>query len=881
MGEVYKATDTRLGRTVAVKVLPGHVAADPDLKARFEREARTLSSLSHPHICAIYDVGDQDGTAFLVMELLEGETLAQRLQKGPLPLSQALGHAIEIADALDKAHRQGIVHRDLKPGNIMLTRTGAKLLDFGLAKQRIAGPVESAGVSAAATIASPVTSAGSIVGTFQYMAPEQLEGQEADAHTDIFAFGAVLYEMVTGRRAFEGPSQASLIHAIMGSRVRPLSESQTSAPRSLDHVIARCLAKAPDDRWQTARDVHQELRWALEQVSVVPETAPSAPTSSTGTRGPVAAVGVVALLVGAALTAGLFQFGSATPSPPSITRLQLLLAPDGELIGNPSLPQIAVSADGRSIAVAGREAGTQNSGIFLRPLGSTLERVVLGTPVDTMFGPAFSPDGEWIAYRSLSELFKVPSRGGRPTALARLPSVFVSQGISWSADDWIYYSGNVGQAGGALFRVRAGGGEPETLVTVEGATIGWPHAVGDGRSVIFSELRSGAGAPGWDGARLLVLDTETKETRPLLDGAGGGATVTSSGHLVFVRSGAIVAAPFDSERMEVTGSALEVLSGVTYDVTSGTPQYAVGGNGTLVYQSDATPAGTTLMWTDARGIQQAFAEEHVYYDPRLSPNGRFVAVEVLGDGDDIWVLDLARGTKIKLSLGESEDETPAWSPDGQWVTWSTTRGADRVILRRRADGSGAEEVLWSGPEHAHVTAFSPDGRSLFFEKQTLDMNTDIWLLPVGEPGAERLVLGSTFNEIGARLSPDGRWMAYVSDENGATQVYVQPYPALDSRFPISPAGGSEPVWSRDGTQLFYRNGSDLWAVSIGTGEAFEAGLPAQVIDLGAPGKGATHTSYDAASDSRFLIIGDEIQASEALTVILNWTEELKRLVPVE
>jgi len=881
MGEVYKATDSRLGRTVAIKVLPEHVASDPELRARFEREARTLSSLSHPHICTIHDVGSQEGTDFLVMEFLEGETLAERLQKGPLPLAQALGHAIEIADALDKAHRQGIVHRDLKPGNIMLTKTGAKLLDFGLAKQRVAGPVGSSAESAAQTIASPVTSAGSIVGTFQYMAPEQLEGKEADTRTDLFAFGAVLYEMVTGKRAFEGPSQASLIHSIMGSKVRPLSETLTTAPSSLDHVIARCLAKAPDDRWQTARDVHQELRWALEQLSVAPEPAPNAPNTSAGSRRPVAAVAVVALLVGAAITAGLLQFGSAAPSPPSITRLHLLLAPDAEPIGNPSLPQLAVSADGRTIAVAGRESGTQNGGIFLRSLNSSVERVVLATPVDTFFGPTFSPDGEWIAYRTLSELFKVPSGGGRPTSLARLPSVFVAQGISWSADDWIYYAGNVGEAGGSLFRVRASGGEPEPLVTVEGATIGWPYAVGDGRFVMFAQLTAGAGAPGYDGARLRVLDTETNETRELLDGAGGGAQVTSSGHLVFVRGGTIVAAPLDSERMEVTGPAREVLSGVAYDVTSGTPQYAVGGDGTLVYQSDATPAGTRLVWTDARGTLQAFSEEHVYYDPRLSPSGRYVAVEVLGDGDEIWVLDLTRESKDRLSIGESEDETPAWSPDGQWVAWSTTRGADRVILRRRADGSGAEEVLWSGPEHAHVTAFSPDGRSLFFEKQTLDMNTDIWLLPVGDPDGERLVLGQAFNEIGARLSPpDGRWMAYVSDENGTPQVYVQPYPALNSRVLISPAGGSEPVWSRDGTQLFYRNGSDLWAVSIGTGESVDPGLPTRVIDLRAPGKGATHTSYDVASDGRFLIIGDELQASEALTVVLNWTEELKRLVPV-
>ena len=877
MGEVYKATDTRLGRTVAIKVLPEHVASDPELRARFEREARTLSSLSHPHICTIHDVGSQEGIDFLVMEYLEGETLAQRLQKGPLPLPQALGHAIEIADALDKAHRQGIVHRDLKPGNIMLTKTGAKLLDFGLAKQRVTGPVESSGLSAAQTIASPVTSAGSIVGTFQYMAPEQLEGQEADARTDIFAFGAVLYEMVTGKRAFEGPSQASLIHAIMGGHVRPLSESQTSVPRSLDHVIARCLSRAPDDRWQTARDVHQELRWALEQVSVVPETASSAPTARRRSGGRVAAVAVAAVLVGVALMAGLLQFGSAAPSPTPITRLQMLLTPAATLIGNPSLLQVGISADGRSIVFAGREPDS-NFSLFVRPLEEPAARVVLvGSLADTAFSPVFSPDGSWIAYRSVTGLFKVPVAGGRPTPLVRTQGVFFNRTLSWSADDWIYYMADVGQVGGRMVRIHADGGEPEQLLAVEGANLDFPQALGDGRFVLFGQAEGGT-AESWDAGTVKVFDTETRETRTLLEGAGGAIAVTASGHVLFVRDGTLFAAPFDRDRLEVTGTSREVLDGIVYDPASGVAQYAVGGDGTLVYQS-GSPASTSVMWADSRGALQAFAEQQVYYDPRLSPDGRAVAVEILGEGDDIWVLDLVRGTQTKLSLGDGEDETPAWSPDGRWVAWSTGRDDRRVILRKRADGSGAEEVLWSGPEHAHVTAFAPDGRSIFFEKQTLDMNTDVWLVPVDVPGEERVVLGTPFNEIGARLSPDGRWLAYVSDETGTGQVYVQPFPALDARYPISSAGGTEPVWSRDGTRLFYRSGPDLWAVTAGTGATFEAGIPERLIEAPNRGKGDTHTSFDVASDGRFLIVGDQTRASETLTVILNWTEELERLLP--
>jgi len=827
MGEVYKATDTRLGRTVAIKVLPEHVATDQALRARFEREAKTLSSLNHPHICTIHDIGSQEGTDFLVMEYLEGETLAERLMKGPLPLDEALGHAVEIADALDKAHRQGIVHRDLKPGNIMLTRTGTKLLDFGLAKLRPVGPPGSVAVSAAPTVASPLTGAGSIVGTLQYMAPEQLEGQEADSRSDIFAFGAVLHEMVSGRKAFEGKNQASLIHAIMGTEPRPVSESQPGAPPSLDHLVGRCLAKAPDDRWQTARDVHQELRWVLEQPSIAPEAAPASATRTAYGWGSVVPAAVAALIVGAVLTAVVLRFGTEPSAPPLVTRLQAARTPAASALGNPSLPQVAISPDGRTIAFAGR-LPNGNNGIFTRPLGAEEATLVAGNET-AIYSPVFSPDGTWIAYRTLQELFKVPVGGGRPTPLARLQSVFIGQGLSWSSDDWIYYAENIGRAaGGGLFRVRASGGQPERLTTTTSGTAGWPQVMSDGRFVLYNEDTAGSAA-GWEAAKIVLLDTQTKGTRVLLEAAGAGPTVTASGHLLFVRDGSLFAVPFDQDRLEVAGTPREVLGGVQYEPASGTAQYAVARNGTLVYQSGAAP-GTSLMWADGRGALRAFPEEHVYYDPRLSPDGRAVAVEVLGDGDDIWVLDLTRGTQTKLSLGGTEDETPAWSPDGQWVAWSTNREGERVILRKRSDGTGAEDVLWSGPDHVHVSMYAADGRSLLFEKQTVDTNTDIWLLPLDRSADARQLVGSAFNEFDARLSPDGRWLAYTSDEAGIPQVYVQPFPGLDARFPISRSGGGEPVWLRDSRRLFYRGEGAMWAVSIAPGETFEAGLPERLFE---------------------------------------------------
>jgi Tol biopolymer transport system component/predicted Ser/Thr protein kinase len=876
MGEVYKARDTRLDRTVAIKVLPEHVATDPDLKARFEREAKTVAALSHPHICPVFDVGTQDGVDFLVMEYLEGDTLAQRLEKGPLPLDQALRYAIEMAGALDKAHRQGIVHRDLKPGNVMLTKTGAKLLDFGLAKFVPTAPAVTNAGSAAPTMEAPLTGAGSIVGTFQYMAPEQLEGEEADARSDIFAFGATLYEMVTGQKAFAARSQASLIHAIIGVEARPVSDSQPVAPRTLDHLVARCLAKDPDDRWQTARDVHEELRWVLEQLqSVAPEAAPAGGSRSAAWRR-VVPVAVASLVVGAALTAVGMGLRTETPAPARVTRLQLPRAPATSSPGNLSLGQVAISPDGRTIAFVARLPDENVNRIFVRSLDAEQATALPGT--ETGYNPVFSPDGTWLAYRTPTELFKVALNGGRPVALGRPESSLLSAGLSWGADDWVYYASG-GPLGGGISRVRAAWGEAESFAGTEGSDVGWPGAVGDGRFVVFSEAPLGGGG-GSDGNHISLLDTQTGATRVLLETGGTGATVTPTGHLLWVRGGgSLMAVPFDRDRLDVTGTPRAVVDGIQYDPASGATQYGVAGNGTLVYQGGTAP-GTRLMWADTQGVVPAFPTEQVYYDPRVSPDGRRVAVEVLDDGDDVWVLDLDRGTQTKISLGAEEDETPAWSPDGAWAAWSRNQDGQRVTLRKRADGSGPEEVLWSGPEHAHVSMYAPDGRSLLFEKQVASANTDIWLLPLDGLGAERVVLGSSFNEVDARLSPDGQWLAYTSNEAGISQVYVQPFPDLDARAQVSSSGGGEPVWSRDGRRLFYRGDGAMWAVSVAPGDTFDPGVPERLFDDRFDNKAPTHTGYDVDPDGRFLVVGYASPQEELLTVVLNWHQELKRLVPI-
>ena len=794
-----------------------------------------------------------------------------------MPLDQALRYAIEMAGALDKAHRQGIVHRDLKRGNVMLTKAGAKLLDFGLAKFVPTATAATIAVSAAPTMESPLTSAGSIVGTFQYMAPEQLEGQEADARSDLFAFGATLYEMVTGQKALAARSQASLIHNIIGVEPRPVSDSLPTAPGALDHLVARCLAKEPDDRWQTARDVHEELRWVLAQCQApAPETTPAAVSPSAPTWRRVVPVAIASLVIGAALTAGGIWLRTETPAPTLVTRLHLPRTPAATSVGNTSLAQVAISPDGRTIAFAARLLNENVTRIFVRPLDAEEARALPGA--EDGFNPVFSPDGTWIAYRTPTELFKVAVDGGRPVALGRLQSVLLGAGLSWSADDWIY-SASGGPLGGGISRVPAGGGEAEPLVGNEGFETGWPGAVGDGRFVVLSERALGRGA-GSDSTRISLLDTQTGESRVLVEAGGVGATVTPTGHLLWVRDGSLMAVPFDRNRLEVTGAPRAVIDGIQYSPATGATQYDVADNGTLIYQGGTAP-GSSLMWADTRGATLAFPTEQIYYDPRVSPDGRTVAAEVLDDGDDIWVLDLGRGTQTKISMGVEEDETPAWSPDSAWVAWSTIRDdGQRVILRRRADASGPEEVLWSGPEHAHVSMYAPDGGSLLFEKQMASANTDVWLLPLDAPGAERLVLGSPFNEVHARLSPDGRWLAYASDEAGLSQVYVQPFPDLDARFQISSSGGGEPVWSRDGRRLFYRGNGAMWAVSVAAGDTFDPGVAERLFVDRFDNKALSHTGYDVGPDGRFLVIGHASPQTELLTVVLNWFQELKRLVPV-
>ena len=594
MGEVYKARDTRLDRTVAIKVLPEHVAADPDLKQRFEREAKTISSLNHPHICTLYDIGNQDGIDFLVMEHLDGETLAQRLEKGPVPLDQALQVAVEIADALDKAHRQGIVHRDLKPGNIMLTKSGAKLLDFGLAKLRTPGIVGT-GFSAATTLSEPLTARGTILGTLSYMAPEQLEGKDTDARTDMFAFGAIVYEMVTGRRVFTGDSQASLIAAILGSQPSPMSTVAPITPLALDRVITKCLAKDPDDRWHTAHDLTDELKWITHEqgqpvgsAADVRDIVPSgAAVPSKGDRYRVGVMAAVGLVLVTAL-AVWWLAGLSERAPGAVTRTTLTLPSDQRLVRTARAAPLALSPDGTRLVYASDDSGAAR--LYLRQLDQFDVTALPGT--EGAEHPFFSPDGEWVGFFADGLLQKVAVAGGLPVTICDGP--VVGRGSSWGPDDTIVFQPGVGSPG--LLRVSASGGEPQPLTSadpqLDNSSLAWPSFLPDGRALLTT-LNYASREP-----QIAVLSLESGEWQ--LVGDGGHARYVPPGYLVYYDEtrGGLQAVGFDADRLEVLGSPISVIDSVYRSPSAGAPFFGVSLAGALVYLSGGLDR--SLMWVDRR-----------------------------------------------------------------------------------------------------------------------------------------------------------------------------------------------------------------------------------------------------------------------------------------
>ena len=857
MGEVYRARDTRLERTVAIKVLPQHLSSSAEVRQRFEREAKTISALSHPHICALYDVGNQDGVEYLVMEYLEGETLAGRLARGALPLEQTLRYGVEIADALDKAHRQGIVHRDLKPGNVMLTKAGVKLLDFGLAKV-FAPTGPSSGLTALPTVAggTPLTQEGTILGTFQYMAPEQLEGREADGRSDVFAFGAVLYEMATGRKAFEGKSQASLIASILTSEPPSLSTIQPMTPAALDRVVKTCLAKDPDDRWQSAHDIASELQWIAQGSGA--GVAVAAPVGARRRmRERWAWTAAAAALVAAVVLAAVALRGPRDRGRPVRLSLEQPAKAPFEFFDH-----VSVSPDGRSVAFIAHAAGGKLS-IWIRPLDSLSAKPLAGT--DGVTGLFWSPNGASIGFFADGKLKRIESAGGAPQVLADAPA---GHGGTWNADGVILFSPT---AYSPLLRISATGGATTAVTKLAPREDGhiWPDFLPDGRHFVF--LADASTTPDHS-IRLGALDSP--ESEKLVSPAVTNLAFAPPDRILFVRAGTLVAQRLDVAKRKLVGDPVPLGEQLALcDLQHGF-DFSVSETGTLVYRS-ASPE-TQLVWFDREGKRLAAIGEPARYGRiELSPDEKQLVCERL-DADlrhgNLWLVDLTRGSTSRLTSGATSDYAPAWSPDGRRILYGSARTGVADLYEIASGGGSSEKLVLHDSVDKNPMAWSPDGRFALISVISPKTDEDIWVLPFSGAGKPQPLVVTQFTELDAQISPDGRWFAYASDESGRFEVYVQAFSDTAQRYRVSTAGGGRPRWRGDGKELFFVADGVLRSVAISGATALEAGPPKDLFRM------AGLEDYSVSRDGKRILaaVSPDQTPDLSATVVLNWNADLSR-----
>ncbi len=856
MGEVYKARDTRLDRIVAIKVLPEQFAANLELKQRFEREAKAISQLTHPHICTLYDVGNEAGVEYLVMEYLEGESLAQRLENGALPPPQVITYGIQIADALEKAHRSGIVHRDLKPGNIMLTKSGVKLLDFGLAKMAAPSGVvsEMSSLPTEGIPSQPLTEKGTVMGTFQYMAPEQIEGAEADARTDIFAFGCVLYEMATGRKAFSGKSRVSLIGSILKDEPPPISSIQQMTPPALDRLVQTCLAKEPEDRFQTAHDVKLQLQWIAEGGSQA--GAPAVVVSRRKTREKLAwSAAVVFALAAAVLGVG---YARRAPAPTSTMRFQIL---PPEAIVTIEAPKI--SPDGKLVAFsATMENG--KSQIWLRPLEALDPRPVPGTE-GASFRPFWSPDSRHIGFIADGKLKKVDIFGAPPQTIC---DARTGADGSWSKEGVILFDG---QTTDPIRRVSASGGIPQTAVKgEENQAVGWPSFLPDGRHFLYYE-NGGKTREG----RLMAASLDPKEKPKAILSSDSLPQFAQPGQLLYVKEGTLVAQAFDPSALKIAGEPVPVAEKIGMNA-NGQSDFSVSDNGVLVYRGGASNEDR-LVWVDRNGKELSEVDKPAQFETTaLSPDGARLAIEMKAaraGKNAIWIRDLARGVTSRLTFDESSGSSPVWSPDGTRVLFSSDRSGTPSLYEKSAAGTGSEKEIWTCGETLLANDWSRDGKFLAVNRLTAKNSFDIWIVPMDGSSKPFAFVQTPFLDVLPVFSPDGRYVAYMSNETGRFEIYVQQFPGPGGKWQVSASGGLEPHWSADGKTIYFRSpDSKVMSVGVETGSTFTAGVPQPLFGtLFQPGQ--RRNSFLVTGDGqKFLILTSLGKDRIApMTVVLNWT----------
>jgi eukaryotic-like serine/threonine-protein kinase len=888
MGEVYRARDTRLQRDVALKVLPDAFTLDADRLARFKREAQLLASLNHQNIGAIYGLEQADGAQALVLELVEGPTLAERLQQGRLPVEEALAHAIQVAEALETAHEQGIVHRDLKPANVKLTKTGSvKVLDFGLAKAMERRPAAGT-IANSPTLSVLATQAGIIMGTAAYMSPEQAKGAETDRRADIFSFGVVLYEMLTGRQPFHGETAAEIMASVL---IRDADVSALPAdlnPR-IQALIKRCLEKHPRKRWQAIGDVRAEL----ESIAAAPyrsDTAPAHIVMPLWKRALPVAVGVV--VTAAAST--LANRWLANPPAREIVRFSI---PAPDFRGQAAA--IAMSPDGTRLLYVG-VFDTDKSQLMMRSLGDWETRPIPGTAtVGAIQSPTFSPDGRFVAYFDVQTrtLKKIAVTGGAAVTLCTAPPTGVPIGISWRADMIAFSLGtgtSMGQGAG-IFTVSSNGGEPHLAVRIDaGSAASRPQIVDDRGSILFAMAPSGLNSIGrWDAARI-ILQTPDGTRHVVLDG-GTDPRSLPSGHLLYAVGGTILAIPFDVASARVTGAPFPVLEGVARSPTGSSAQFGISASGSIAYvPGPATgSSGRTLglMNVGNGKVQPLPMAPNAYAHPRLSPDGHLVAV-ASDDGRDatIWIYDVVRGGPPRRLTFSGHNRSPIWTPDGQFITYQSDRDGNRGLFLQRADGTGTVERLTkaeAGFEH-FPESWTPDGKILSFTMRS--PMSSVWTVSrEGDRAPKPLLQSKDRSYWSSEFSPDGRWITYSSNElTGITgQVFVQPFPPTGAKFMVTTQVSGTPAWSRDGKRLFFAYSDRVFAADIQTSPVITA---SQSVELPAHGNLASTPGdrhFDPMTDGEHLLVvltdpsEDPSRGNRQINVVTNWVEELMRRVPTK
>ena len=851
MGEVYRARDTRLARTVAIKILSADIDT-PAARQQFDREARAISSLTGPNICTLFDVGAEEGRTYLVMEFLEGETLADRLARGPLPLKKVLEYAIQIADGLDTTHRQGLIHRDLKPGNIMLTKSGVKLLDFGLA--RMANDPN--WLSPASDLTRTMATGGPLLGTCHYVAPELLAGKEPDRRCDIFAFGAVMYEMITGRRAFEGQTQAITCANILEHDPPPMArpEQSTSVFAKLEHLVATCLLKDPDERRQTAHDLLLELRWLAELDAQRTAAQPSA-----GRRlHPAWIAGGVLLLAGAVAVIPL-MFRRTENKKAEVVKLSLLPA-EGTAFAATSIP--AISPNGRRVVFAASKDGKTQ--LWVRDLDSATPWAVAGT--DGALNPFWAPDSNEVAFFASGKLRRVNLRGGPAMPICDSQQ---GRGGSWSRNGIIVFTPTTAEA---LFRVPAQGGKPEAVTTLDAAngevSHRWPWFLPDGRHFLYTGRNS-------DPAKtaLYIGDVQSKQ-RVKIHNIGSNAVYSPPGFLLFDTERTLMAEPFDAAQLRTKGEQFHVADEVDLISANLQGSFSVSETGVVAYYSgQGSRINTQLSWFDRQGNKVGtIGDPGNFVKPVISPDGRMLAVDQLDPRSGaygIWQYDLARGSSTRVTFDSRQDGYPVWSPDGASVVYAGNQGGHFQLFRKELGSAQKDVVLLESALDKFPSDFSRDGNYLIFYQIDPVTKYDLWALPMTGDRKPFPLLQSGYNEHRATLSPDGKWLAYGSDETGQDEIYVVSFPVLGRKWKVSVGGGSRPVWRRDGKELFYiAPDRKLMASSVVAGATFETSPPQSLF--------ATHQAftrfYDVSADGRRFLLVDPLPdpVTPPMNVVVNW-----------